>query len=200
MDVTAQDHHFFFRKRQIKLEESKFITSMHPKTEILPNPDSIKRILKSSWWGQIKIHGHRAQIHIPENEQKSILVYTRKGGFHKKSLGPAISKELFRLFKPKEGWSVIDSEWLKPKNKIFVFDLLKHNGKLLTDYTYEERWSLLPQVYKSEYIETLPVYRSVEACLKALDSEIPHVEGLVFKSYKTPGFQDTSIIRCRKRG
>src|SRR5258708_4611846 len=41
---------------------SVFIKAMHPKTEIQPSLAAIGKILKAGWVGQMKIHGHRAQI------------------------------------------------------------------------------------------------------------------------------------------
>jgi len=58
---------------------------------------------------------------------------------------------------------------------------------------------MLPQVYRSDCVETLPLYRTVERCLEALARPEPWIEGLVFKALSTPGFADTSVIRCRRK-
>jgi hypothetical protein len=44
----------------------------------------------------------------------------------------------------------------------------------------------------------LPLITSLERCLEVLAGDDEDVEGLVFKS-KSPGFADTTIVRCRKK-
>lgn len=176
-----------------------FIRSSHPKTEIQPDPQAIRRVLDQGWWGQIKIHGHRAQIHIPSNAEEPIIVYTRQGGLHKKQMDQAMMADLRRLFQPTEGWNVIEAEWLKPLSRLFIFDFLKREGQALSNKTYSERYDYIPKIFSSDYIETLPLYKSVAKCLEVLDSPESYVEGLVFKAPHSPGFSDTSIIRCRRR-
>ena len=155
-----------------------FIRAMHPKTEIRPEPVAVRKILNLGWIGQVKVHGHRAQIHIPADPKKQIVVYNRHGQPHRKKLPDALDKELRRIFGPHDDWTVLDAEWLKDKDKIYVFDLLKLNGQSLRTYTYKERWELLPRVYRSDNIETLPVLRSVDECMETLASTDDRVEGL----------------------
>ena len=62
-----------------------------------------------------------------------------------------------------------------------------------------ERWKQLPRAFLSPHVTVLPLIPDLEGCLKAIRSSEPRVEGLVFKSTRTPGFSDTSIVRCRKR-
>src|SRR5262245_18717458 len=113
-----------------EMPSSVFIRAMHPKTEISPTRASIEKILKAGWQGQLKIHGHRAQIQLSADLTDEIIAYNRQGRPHQKLLPPEIIKELRRVFKPKKDWTVIDAEWLKPENKLYVFDVLKDNGKL----------------------------------------------------------------------
>jgi hypothetical protein len=188
----------FFTRRD-PLAVSPFIRAMHPKTEIRPLPDSIQRTLALGWVAQLKIHGHRAQVHIPESLEKPILVYNRHGKLHRKALSPAIISELRRLFQPSEGWNVIDAEWIKPEDKLFVFDFLRKDGKVLRALTFPERWKKLPRLYLSPHLSTLPLIKDLAGCMKALQSKSESVEGLVFKSATSPGFSDTSIVRCRKK-
>ena len=172
---------------------------MHPKTAIRPDPAAISRILAAKWVGQLKIHGHRAQIHIPASASEAVIAYNRHGKKHKKALPGPMEKELRRIFGPNSGWNVIDAEWLKGEDKIFVFDLLKREGDVLRRLTFPERWKGLPRDFISPFVSVLPLIRDLSGCLKALQSNDPAVEGLVFKSMGTPGFSDTSIVRCRKR-
>lgn len=172
---------------------------MHPKTEIRPDSGAIDRVLKAGWVGQLKIHGHRAQIHVPASADEAVIVYARAGHQHKKALTPSMEKEIRRLFTPELGWNVLDAEWLKPEEKIFVFDYLKKDGKLLRGLTYPERWAMLPRAYLSPHLQTLPLLKTLSKCLEALESREEHVEGLVFKSLNSTGFSDTSILRCRRR-
>lgn len=175
---------------------SRFIKPIHPKTEISPNEAAIKKVIAAGWWGQPKIHGHRAQIHISCDEP--CLVYNRQGNLHKESLSQELEAELRRIFAPQKDWTVIDAEWLKPAKKIFVFDVLKHEGKILDSLGFEERYDLIPKAYLSPHISTLPVFKTVERCMNYLSGDLPtFVEGLVFRSPTTRGFSDSAIVRCR---
>lgn len=185
--------------RKPVLTPSPFIRSMHPKTQIKPEESAMRRILDQGWWAQMKIHGHRAQIHLASsNGEPTLIAYTRKGSLHTKEVPEELKGEIFRLFSPKEGWSAIDCEWVKSQGKLYLFDYLKKDGHVLRSLNYRERYEMLPQVYQSDLIETLPVYKSVRQCLEVLFSPNPLVEGLVFKSTHSPGFSDTAIVRCRK--
>lgn len=181
------------------MASSSFIKAMHPKAAILPEPGAIQRILNAGWVGQLKIDGHRAQLHVPANDKEPILAYTRQGKFHAKDLPPKIVEELRRIFRPAKGFTALDAEWLKPADKIFVFDILKKDGEVLRGLTFPERWKLLPREFISPFVSILPLIRDLPACLKALETAGPNTEGLVFKSTTSPGFGDTSIVRCRKR-
>jgi ATP-dependent DNA ligase len=172
---------------------------MHPKTEISPSRASVEKILTAGWVGQLKIHGHRAQIHLPADPKEEPIAYNRQGRPHAKLLPDEIVRELRRVFDLTEDWTIVDTEWLKPENKLFVFDCLKLNGKLLRTSTYLERWKLLPRMYISPHIQTLPLLTTVEKCMEVLAGEDPLLEGLVFKSAQSKGFEDTSIVRCRKK-
>lgn len=179
---------------------SRFIQPMHPKTEIQPTRASIQRVLQAGWIGQLKVHGHRAQIHIPADDTQLVQVYTRQGQLHKMRMPESMVKEVRRLFTPQSGWNVIDAEWLKGENRLFAFDFLKRNGELLDDCTYIQRYELLPRVYRSDCIETLPLIKTIDECLATLERKEPWVEGLVFKSSTTIGFSDTAVVRCRIKG
>lgn len=201
--LRAFEHSSIFAEtiftRRTCLPPSPYIKAMHPKTEILPHPTAIARILKNGWIAQTKIHGHRAQIHLAADPKEPLIAYTRQGKKHKLSLSPSLTKELSRLFRPQKGWNVVDAEWLKPEKKIFVFDFLKHEGKTLRGLTFPERWELLPRDFISPHIRVLPLLRDLESCLEVLQSENTSVEGLVFKSTASTGFSDSSIVRCRKK-
>ena len=176
-----------------------FIRPMHPKTAISPEPASVTRILAAGWVAQLKIHGHRAQIHIPADADESLVAYNRHGQKHRKELSEPLERELRRLFTPKKGWNVIDSEWLKGDDKIHVFDFVKKDDELLRKLTFPERWKLLPTNFISPHITVLKIIKDLPACLKVLQGNDERVEGLVFRSTKSAGFSDTSIVRCRKR-
>jgi ATP-dependent DNA ligase len=197
--ATSVLTHDFFRQGRALKAASAYIRSMHPKTSIRPSPEAVLRILAAGWVGQLKIHGHRAQLHVPADPQVPVLVYTRHGQPHRKALPPTMESEIRRLFQPKRGWNTIDGEWVKTEDKLFVFDFLKKEGKVLRTLTYPARWKLLPRLFLSPHIVTLPLLSDPDSCLKVLKGEAPQVEGLVFKSTTSKGFGDTSIIRCRIR-
>ncbi len=178
---------------------SAFIKAMHPKTEIKPEPAAIDKFLRMGWAGQTKIHGHRAQVHISADENEDPIVYNRQGRPHKMLLPPGITKELRRVLKLRSGWTVIDAEWMKPEGKLYLFDILKQDGKLLRSSSYGERYALLPKSYISPHLKTLPLLTTAQKCLEVLNSPETYIEGLVFKSLSAKGFDDTSIVRCRKR-
>jgi ATP-dependent DNA ligase len=177
---------------------SAYIRAMHPKTQIRPTLSSVEKILQSGWVGQLKIHGHRAQVHLNVNPDTPPIVYNRQGRPHKNLLPPEITAELRRIFTLKSGWTVIDCEWLKPNVRLYLFDVLKLDGESLRPLPYGERFSLLPKSYISPHVKTLPLISTSTNCMQVLQSEEDHVEGLVFKALHAKGFEDTSIIRCRK--
>lgn len=172
---------------------------MHPKSEISPTLPAVSKILGAGWVGQMKIHGHRAQIHLSADSDQAVVVYNRQGRPHKMLLPDKIAAELRRVLDLEKGWTVVDAEWLKPKNKLFLFDILKLNDQLLRRMTYAERYAMLPKSYISPYIKTLPLLTTPEKCMAILTSEEDYIEGLVFKSITSRGFEDTAIVRCRKR-
>ncbi len=180
------------------MPSSVFVRPMHPKAEILPNSDSVRKVLNAGWVGQLKIHGHRAQIHLSADPKEAILVYNRQGQLHKKSLTAPMQSELRRLFTPSTGWNVIDAEWIKEDGKLFVFDFIKREDESLHRMTFQERWKLLPRAYISPVVQTLGLFTTLEQCMDALGRDEDRIEGLVFKS-SSPGFEDTSILRCRRR-
>ena len=184
--------------RSVELKPSLFIKSMHPKTQIRPDRASVAKVLALGWWGQKKVHGHRAQIHLGPKAEEQVLAYTRKGLLHTRPLPMGIVNELYRLFSPEDSWIAIDCEWVKPEEKLYLFDVLKWGGRTLSHLTYSERYELLPKVFKSESIETLPIYKTLSSCMSVLEGSCERVEGLVFKAPDTKGFFDTSIVRCRK--
>ena len=108
----------FSPKTKYRSMQPRFIRPIHPKTEIRPDPGSIQKILDARWIGQLKIDGHRAQIHISANPNEPIRAFTRQGTFHKHPLSPSICKDLRRLFMPKENWNVIDCEWVKASERL----------------------------------------------------------------------------------
>ncbi len=177
----------------------KHIRPIHPKTEIAPNRGAIEQILSLGWWGQTKIHGHRAQVHIPSDPQQELVFFNRMGQRHSKVLASDVSDELSRIFRPKSGWNVIDAEWLKSEDRFFVFDLLKREDKILDSLSYGERYALLPRVYVSPKIVTLPPLKTIDQCMAVLADPSAHIEGLIFRSVATTGFLDNGIVRCRKR-
>lgn len=177
----------------------KHIRPIHPKTEIAPSRDAIQRILDRGWWGQVKIHGHRAQIHIPAPHAGETVVFNRQGQPHRKVLPPETLREVIRIFAPQTGWNVVDAEWLKSDDRLFVFDFLKHEDQLLDARTYGERYALLPRAFISPKVLVLPALKTLDQCLAVLADPAPHVEGLIFRSPETRGFVDSGIVRCRKK-
>ncbi len=188
-----------FSPRRGLVSRSAYIKSMHPKTEIGATRAAVEKILAAGWAGQVKIHGHRAQVHLSADRDEEPIVFNRQGNPHKKLLPDEISIELYRILNLKKNWTVIDAEWLKPEGKLYIFDVLKKDGENLRRLTYAERFALLPKSFISPYIKALPLLTTVEKCMEVLTNRHDQDEGLVFKSLTSRGFEDTSIVRCRKR-
>lgn len=197
MDMSYLQSTIFSRKHTPLA--STYIRGPHPKSEILPDPPTILRVLNLGWWGQAKIHGHRAQIHLNADPSIPPLVFNRQGQLHRKTFPQALTEDLRRILGLKAGWTAIDAEWVKGTDRVYIFDLLKADDLSLQSLPYQARYERLPRVYRSEWLSTLPIFRTLESCLDILNSPDPLIEGLVFKSPTTVGFQDTGIVRCRKR-
>lgn len=184
--------------RSMPKGKPRFLRPIHPKAAIRPDREAIAKILAAGWVGQLKVHGHRAQIHIPSDRTQGVVAYTRHGKRHSKAMPEGMISELFRLFSPSKGWNVIDAEWVKENEKLYVFDLIMREGEILHRLTFPQRWKRLSREYLSPHLATLPQLFTLEDCLKALQSTKPYIEGLVFKSIHSPGFEDRSIVRCRR--
>ncbi len=185
--------------RNMPLLPSRFLRPMHPKTEIRPDRASVEKTLKAGWVGQCKVHGHRAQVHLPANPDEEAIAYTRHGTLHKKEISADLLRELRRVIHPTSDWTILDAEWIKPREHLYLFDVLKRDGEDLDELPYPERYQLLPRSFISPHITVLPLLKTVEKCMEVLESPEDWIEGLVFKSLSTPGFSDTSIVRCRKK-
>lgn len=163
------------------------------------DPLVFRRILDAGWWGQMKVQGHRVQIHISADPKQPCLAFTRLGKLHVRKLDPELEAELRRILTLKHSWSAIEAEWLKDEKKLFIFDYIKFNGEVLSACSYKQRYEMLPRIYQSPHVSTLPVLRTVTECMTVAKDASPHVEGLVFKSIDSIGFANHSMIRCRKQ-
>lgn len=186
--------------RQRPLLPTRYMKAPHPKTSIKPDLVAIQRILDSGWVAQFKVHGHRAQIHIHANPQQASYVFNRQGKLHKKSLSKTLEDEIRRILQPKSDWTVLDCEWLKGDDKLFLFDILRQNGEALHHMTYEDRYERLPRIYRSPHIETLGIWKQASHGFEAIETAPAYIEGFVLKAFHTKGFSDTSVIRCRWPG
>ena len=186
-----------FSPRRGFVPTTAYIKAMHPKTQIRPVLSSVEKVLKAGWVGQLKIHGHRAQVHLNADPNIEPVVYNRQGRPHKNLLPPEITAELRRVFSLKSGWTVIDCEWIKPNVRLYLFDVLKLDGRSLRPLPYAERFAFLPKSYISPHVKTLPLLTTCAQCMQVLEGNEDNIEGLVFKALKAKGFEDSSIIRCR---
>lgn len=167
----------------------------HPKKSVEPTREAISRVMGLGFAAQRKVDGHRAQIHIKADGE--VVAFTRQGLRHSKKIPVDLS-----LFRPTKGWTVIDAEWQKAENKIYVFDLLVQESKYLAAETYEDRHRLLLQhfVALAPGISILPLIRDVDRALQILADKDRYTEGLVLRHIQAKGFPDSAIIRCRKYG
>ena len=167
-----------------------FIKTYHPKKSILPDRDAIKRILNAGWVTQAKMDGARAQIHILDGK---VINYTRRGTLHTSKLSQEIVGQLLELFSPGD---VVEGEWLRSQQTLYLFDMIKTEGTVLKQLNYFDRYNKLPRCYGP--VSLLPIVTDLDQAMQILDSD--DTEGLVFKSLTSKGFSDTSIVRCRKHG
>jgi ATP-dependent DNA ligase len=179
-----------------KMKPDGFIKCQHPNHAIAPERSAIERVLKMGWAGQLKMNGHRLQIHI--SPQREITCYTRHGRLHTQKLSSEL-KFSFQDYADSDGYLCLEGEWLKAENQVYLFDILRYKSDTLSFQTYAERHSLLKEVFHiSPHIKFLRTYKKVDDCLKILESSDAKIEGLVFKSLNTKGWPDTAIVRCLK--
>ena len=174
-----------------------FIDPQHPKAETPPNEEDIADLIRWGWWGQKKVDGYRCQIHITAKGE--ITYYTRQGNIHTRAVPAILTEQLLRHLKPAVGVSVFESEWQRQQEKIYLFDVLKLEDKLLEKKNFAERHQILRKdlFFIEPNIEFLPIYKSVRQCMQILKKDEEWIEGLVFKLPHNPGWQNDAIQRCR---
>lgn len=180
---------------------SKFIKCQSPGGSVLPRADTIGRILSSGWVAQKKMDGARTQVHI--SSSGIIDVYTRHGSLHTKDMPDNIKQLLRQHFSSKIGWNVLDCEWLRHQDKLYIFDIMKWGDVSFHTLTYEERYKILSShAIITPEVSILPLYTSIDKCLAVLQEAMDDkfLEGLVFKAYTSTGWSDTGMVRCRKKG
>ncbi len=170
-----------------------FIKSQHPKSNI--SPAKIQDLLSRGWVAQEKINGHRLQIHISLD---GITCYTRQGTKHTQKLSP----ELIEAFQAycEYGWAVFDSEWHKPTNQVFIFDILRLNNETLNSKTISERFKILKSIFRiAPNIKLIKCLGTAGECMNVMQDNNSLVEGLVFKLWESTGWSDDAILRCLKK-
>ncbi len=175
-----------------------FIKTAQPKTSIQVDETLFATILSTGWCAQTKIHGHRAQIHHTADKTQRPFVYNRHAQQHARLLDQELEDELRRILPLQAGWTAIEGEWIKDEKRFFLFDVVKWNDVPLTRVPYKERFALLPRVYASKWIDTLPLLHTLTDCRSVLADPNPYIEGLVFKSLHALGFRNSTMIRCRR--
>ena len=167
-----------------------FIRTYHPKKSLRPDKSTIEKMLGMGWVAQAKMNGFRVQIHVTEER---VVNYTRQGSLHTRPLPKALIDALKATFEP--GTAII-GEWVQHEGKIYLFDCIKKDGETLSRLSYKDRFALLPDV--SGPLTLLPFISDVETAYQTLMDET--TEGIVFKDIDRKGFEDNSIIRCRRCG
>jgi ATP-dependent DNA ligase len=175
-----------------------FIEPQHPKGELPPKKEDISNLIRWGWWGQKKVNGYRCQIHI--SSEGEVKYFTRQGTAHTRTIPETIKEQLTRHLTPSHGYNVLDAEWQRQQEKIYLFDVLKLEDKLLDRQTFEERHQILRKdlFFIEPNINFLPVYKSVHQCMQVLAKNEDWIEGLVFKLPGNKGWKNDAIIRCRK--
>lgn len=178
--------------------QSRYIKGPHPKASIPPKSEIIKEFLSLGWIFQQKINGRRIQIHIPRCPIKEIICYTRQGSLHTIPLSSNIQDVIRAYYAPKQGeWNVLEGEFVPQLDKVFLFDVLVHEDKLLTHLNFKSRHSLLKRAFISPYLSILKTFTSIKDAVRILAGKEDWIEGIIFKS-DSIGFDDRSVVRCRK--
>ena len=174
-----------------------FIQSQHPKNGITPEAEHIRGFLELNWIGQAKMNGHRLQIHITPKGQ--MTCFTRQGTLHTKKLSTELEAS-FLQYADKDGILVLDCEWIKSLDQVWLFDVLKYQGRTMMFSSYKERYGILKSIYAiAANIKLSRVLKKEKDCLKVLADPNEIIEGLVLKAWETKGWPDTAIVRCLKQ-
>jgi len=175
---------------------AKFISSQHPKNSVTPTGEQIREYLKLNWIGQAKMNGHRLQIHITPKGQ--LTCFTRQGTLHTKKLPPELEAS-FLQYVDRDGILVLDGEWIKSSDQVWLFDVLKYQGRTMMFSSYKERYGILKSIYAiAANIKLSRVLKKEKDCFKVLADPDEIIEGLVLKAWETKGWPDTAIVRCLK--
>lgn len=176
-----------------------FVQAQHPKCSVEPTRASVEKMLGAGYLAQRKVNGSRAQIHISSSGQ--LVAFTRKGTKHTKGFSMATTEHLITNFRPEKGWTILDAEWQKQEDKVYLFDLIQAGEAMFSGKNFEERYTLLrDQFTLGPGVGFLVLLKDVASCMAMLTDPSPFTEGLVWRLVKDPGFHDASIIRCRKTG
>lgn len=167
-----------------------YIKIYHPKKSMQPTRETIQTVLGAGWVAQAKKNGYRCQIHRTDEGLKN---YTRQGSLHTRQLPLEIQEQLMAVLPV--GTAVV-GEWVHHEGRLYLFDLIKKDGKILDRDSYEERYKLLPDVVG--IVSVLPLLRDTDKAFSELQKESN--EGLVFKTLFGKITDDNSIIRCRRSG
>ena len=184
--------------KAVTLNDSLFVKSASARTQILPTTRAIKKALDANWVGQIHWVGHRLQIHIPKAKSREIIIYNAKGQIYKNSLPEPISEDLRKIFIPLRGWNAITASWIPATKKLYVSDIVKKDNQVLSQIPFKDRWVMIPKIFPSKDIRTLPILSTVNKCLSVINDPNPKVAGLILRSKDSVGFPPTSLIRCNK--
>ena len=172
----------------------KFLTPQHPKTSVAPTERAVVGYMDSGWWGQRKIDGRRAQIHV---EGGKVELWTRQGTRHTWEVPEQVKVELRRYCGDRR-YTVLDGEWAD--GRIYLFDILRDDQVLLNQLNYRDRYERLLLPFISPVVQLLPILKTTKQCLAELRRDDPLVEGLVFRDPGARGWFDGAIVRCRRKG
>lgn len=174
-------------------QTSHYCKGPHPKKTLKPESGAIEPYLDKGWVWQKKINGRRLQIVIlPTGE---LEFWTRSGTPHTWKVPEEIVKAFQQLYMPTKGWNTIEGEWVK--GKVYLFDILVLEGKLLSNLCYTERHKILNKPFIFPFLSVLPYSTSLKEAIKTLKCTDPMIEGVVLKS-PYPGLGDHNIVRCRR--
>lgn len=191
---------------------NEFSPIIPPRPEKAVPPSFLGFYERRGWLASIKKNGTNNVIYRAPNGK--LTTRNRHGLPHKAWQFSGKSAEIFHIL-PCDGWSVWNAELLHSKTPTikdtnYIFDLLVWNGRLLDDFGFEERASLMMSIFRSyiqeEKVDHYVINRNTMLAknfklnFATLWEELDNIadEGLVLKNPTARISSKTGYVKARK--
>jgi hypothetical protein len=123
-----------------------------PRPEQAVPVDMLKKYEQEGWWWQAKMNGTCTVIFT---NGKEVIFKSRHDDDHKQWAPNDAQKTCFRAKSVNGTWSVFVAELIHNKTKhvkdrLYVFDILVHNGEHLIGMSFKRRQALLEQIMPAD--------------------------------------------------